>query len=210
MCNIYKLRRFCKLISVLQWFHWITQNIPTYFSASAFKHLLKCTLCKHRNTVTSEDSSAPHMSHLQLFSRTTTADNIVNGLKVVQSALDAPSYNHPPTFLHNYPIKSALMSSLSPCPEASPHSVCKVRVPSLPQFDSVKAWKQIKGCCFSQSRWDTEPVRTRLTRGSFATCCFCLWWGLRNVGTSLYSWFCSLFSSLSLQWVTYEKDQGEH
>lgn len=101
-----------------------------------------------------------------------------------------------PPFLHNYPIKSALMSSLSSCPEASPHSVCKVRVPSLPQFDSVKAWKQIKGCCFSQSWRDTEPVRTRLTRGSFATCCFCLWWGLRNVGTSLHSWFCSLFFPL--------------
>lgn len=102
------------------------------------------------------------------------------------------------------------MSSLSFCPEASPHSVCKVRVPSLPQFDSVKAWKQIKGCCFSQSRRDTEPVRTRLTRGSFAACCFCLWWGLRNVGTSLRSWFCSLFFALSLQWVIYEKDQEEH
>lgn len=98
------------------------------------------------------------------------------------------------------------MSSLSLCPEASPHSVCKVRVPSLPQFDSVKAWKQIKGCCFSQSWRDTEPVRTRLTRGSFATC-FCLWWGLRNVGTSLPSWFCSLFFSLSLQWVIYEKEE---
>lgn len=102
-----------------------------------------------------------------------------------------------PPFLHNYPIKSALMSSLSFCPEASPHSVCKVRVPSLPQFDSVKAWKQIKSCCFSQSWRDTEPVRTRLTRGSFATCCFCLWWGRRNVGTSLNSWFCSVFLSFA-------------
>lgn len=64
------------------------------------------------------------------------------------------------------------MTPLSFCPEASPHSVCKVRVPSFPQFDSVKAWKQIKACCFSPSRADTEPVRTRLTRGSFATCCF--------------------------------------
>lgn len=115
-----------------------------------------------------------------------------------------------PPFLHNYPIKSALMSSLSFCPEASPHSVCKVRVPSLPQFDSVKAWKQIKSCCFSQSWRDTEPVRTRLTRGSFATCCFCLWWGRRNVGTSLDSWFCSVFFSLSLQRVIYEKDQEGH
>lgn len=109
-----------------------------------------------------------------------------------------------PSFLHNYPIKSALTSSLSPCPEASPHSVCKVRVPSLPQFDSVKAWKQIKSCCFSQSWRDTEPVRTRLTRGSFATRCFCLWWGLRNVGTSLHSWFCSLvflaFAPLTHLW----------
>lgn len=108
--------------------------------------------------------------------------------------------------LYNYPIKSALMSPLSFCPEASPHSVCKVRVPSLPQFDSVKAWKQIKGCCFSQSWANTQPVRTRLTRGSFATCCFCLWWGLRNVGTSLHSCFFFfppplLFFSLSLQWV---------
>lgn len=103
------------------------------------------------------------------------------------------------------------MSPLSFCPEASPHSVCKVRVPSLPQFDSVKAWKQIKGCCFSQSWRDTEPVRTRPTRGSFATCCFCLWWGLKNVGTSLHSWFCSVFFSLSLQWVSYEdQDQEEH
>lgn len=115
-----------------------------------------------------------------------------------------------PPLLHNYPIKSALMSSLSPCLEASPHSVCKVRVPSLPQFDSVKAWKQIKGCCFSQSWRDTEPVRTRLTRGSFATRCFCLWWGLRNVGTSPRLPFCSLFFARSLQWVIYEKDQEEH
>lgn len=99
----------------------------------------------------------------------------------------------PPPFLYNYPIEPALMTPLSFCPEASPHSVCKVRVPSLPQFDSVKAWKQIKACCFSQSRADTEPVRTRLTRGSFATCCFCLWWGLRNVGTSPCSPF--FFSS---------------
>lgn len=90
------------------------------------------------------------------------------------------------------------MTPLSFCPEASPHSVCKVRVPSFPQFDSVKAWKQIKACCFSPSRADTEPVRTRLTRGSFATCCFCLWWGLRNFGTgprSLGFFFFVLFFS---------------
>lgn len=118
--------------------------------------------------------------------------------------------------LYNYPIKSALMSPLSFCPEASPHSVCKVRVPSLPQFDSVKAWKQIKGCCFSQSWANTQPVRTRLTRGSFATCCFCLWWGLRNVGTSLHSCFffspplfCfSLFRSS--EWFYTKEEQQEH
>ena len=28
---------------------------------------------------------------------------------------------------HNYPIKSALMSPLSSCPEASPHSVCRAK-----------------------------------------------------------------------------------
>lgn len=31
-----------------------------------------------------------------------------------------------------------------------------------------------------------------------------------NVGTSLHSWFCSVFFSLSLQWVSYEKDQEAH
>lgn len=108
------------------------------------------------------------------------------------------------SFLHNYPITSALMSSLGPCPEASPHSVCKVRVPSLPQFDSVKAWKQIKACCFSQSWRDTEPVRTRLTRGSFATRVFVCdeAWGM--LATSPYSWFCSLvflaFAPLTHLW----------
>lgn len=155
------------------------QNIPTHLPVSAFKHLHLC-----KPWWLQKDSPAPHMLYLQLFHWTATADNIVRRFKVVHWT---------PPFLHNYPIKSALMSSLSSCPEASPHSICKVRVPSLPQFDSVKAWKQIKGCCFSQSWRDTEPVRTRLTRGSFATCCFCLWWGLRNVGTSLHSWFCSLF-----------------
>ncbi len=113
----------------------LAQDIPTHLSAFKHLYLLNCTLPKlwNRKMVTSEDSSAPLTLHLQLLSRTSTADNIVKGFKVVQSALDAPP------FLHNYPIKSALMSSLSLCPEASPHSVCKVRVPSLPQFDSVKA-----------------------------------------------------------------------
>lgn len=134
-------------------------------------------------------------------------DNVVKRLKLCTGSSPFPS------FLYNYPIEPALMTPLSFCPEASPHSVCKVRVPSLPQFDSVKAWKQIKACCFSQSRADTEPVRTRLTRGSFATCCFCLWWGLRNVGTSPRSPFFFaplLFFSLSLQWMVYAKDQREH
>lgn len=126
-------------------------------------------------------------------------DNVVKRLKLCTGSSPFPP------FLYNYPIEPALMTPLSFCPEASPHSVCKVRVPSLPQFDSVKAWKQIKACCFSQSQADTEPVRTRLTRGSFATCCFCLWWGLRNVGTSpcspvFFGFFSPLccFSSLSL------------
>lgn len=97
-------------------------------------------------------------------------------VKIAHWKLPPPRLAHPPPPPHsipyNYPIKPALMTPLSFCPEASPHSVCKVRVPSFPQFDSVKAWKQIKACCFSLSRADTEPVRTRLTRGSFATCCF--------------------------------------
>lgn len=136
------------------------QNTPSHVSLSASSPCYK----KNPKTITSKDSRAPHMLYLQLSSCATAADKIVKWFKSVQRTLDAP--------LHNYPIKWALMSSLSFCPEASPHSVCKVRVPSLPQFDSVKAWKQIKSCCFSQSCRDTEPVGTRLTRGSFATCCF--------------------------------------
>lgn len=98
-----------------------------------------------------------------------------------------------PPVIHNYPIKSALMSSSGFCPAASPHSVCKVRIPSLPQFDSVKAWKQIKSCCFSQSQRDAEAVGTRLTRGSFATCCFCLRRGLKCWHKSLLVLFVLLF-----------------
>lgn len=116
-------------------------------------------------------------------------------------ALEAP--RHP--FLYNYPIKSALMSPLSFCPEASPHSVCKVRVPSLPQFDSVKAWKQIKDCCFSQSRAETEPVRTRLTRGHLLlVVCDEAWGMLAQVYFSPPS---SVFT-LSLQWIIYAEHES--
>lgn len=201
-----KHESYCGLVIISFWVNYSFTEPPDQLQYCIFSPTFiiigRQTSAAVKHSCTSKDPSAPHMLYLQLLSWTTTPDNVVKWLKLCTGS---------PPFLYNYPIKLALMSPLSFCPEASPHSVCKVRVPSLPQFDSVKAWKQIKGCCFSQSWADTEPVRTRLTRGSFATCCFCLWWGLRNVGTSLHScfFFPPLFFSLSLQWmILYEGPAG--
>lgn len=78
---------------------------------------------------------------------------------------------------------------IRPLPKA--HLILSVKS----QFDSVRAWKQIKSCCFSQWCWDTQPVGTGLTRGPFAVCVF-VCDKARNSGASLDPTFSFPFSAL--------------
>lgn len=119
--------RFC--IDGLKSFRYVVfaQNIPPHLSLSASALCLKSWLQKlpvcHTCFICNYSAEARQQITLS------------NGLKLCKE-------HWTPPFLHNYPSKSALMSSLSFCPEASPHSVCKVPVPitaSVWLTESVKA-----------------------------------------------------------------------